>query len=312
MKRITGSWFDFYHCNPYEGDTWNAATQQFSVNDWDAKIAEMAEAGMDTLILLSVALHGKAFYPSDVMPLRWDMLCPDPLEAVLTAGDRLGLSIYLGLGFFTTPIMGSLSLEGDPSPIAREMAKELASRYGRHTSFAGWYLPVEAAIYGGYFPENYIYYANQMSDFLRALGPSKVLIAPYGTRSVKGDSAFITQLRFLDVDYIAYQDEIGVSRTTFEAVRETFLRLREAHDLADKPLWADIELFRFQGKVLYPGSVERIIRQIEVVSPLVDKTLCYQYHGLMNKPGSKAHAGHESSIELYQGYMDYVRSKGLL
>ncbi|WP_144941818.1 DUF4434 domain-containing protein [Paenibacillus sp. 32O-W] len=311
LKRISGSWFDFYHPNPYEGDTWNSTTQQFTKQDWDKKLEEMAEAGMDTLVLLQVALHGKAFYPSEVIPLRWDTVCPDPLEAVLKAGDRLGISIYVGLGFFTTPIMGSLSITGDRNRLRYEIADELAARYGHHSSFAGWYFPVEAAIHS-YFPDEYISYANELSAYCRKVGPQKILIAPYGTRSIVADDKFVDQLKALEVDYIAYQDEIGVNRTTFEAVDEVFAKLREAHDRAGKPLWADLEVFRFQGKVLYPGAPERVIRQLETLSGHVDKILCYQYLGMMNKPGSPVHAGDESSVKLYEEYMAYIRKHGLI
>lgn len=305
MKPITGTWFDFYHCNPYEGDTWNAATQQFTAGDWELKMTEMAEAGMDTFILLSVALYGKAFFPSEAMPWRWDTVCPDPLEAVLAAGDKLNVSLYLGLGFFTTPIMGHLSRDGDYSRLRIDIAKELAEKYGHHPSFAGWYFPVEAAI-REYFPDSYIAYANDLANLCRKHGPDKVLIAPFGTRTVKADDRFVAQLRSLEIDYIAYQDEIGVNRTTPEEAKRTFASLREAHDRAGKPLWADVELFRFQGKVLYPAAFERIERQLQNVSPWVDKVLGYQYLGMMNKPGSPVHAGHESSVRLYEDYMAFL------
>lgn len=310
LMRITGSWFDFYHPNPYEGDCWNSTTQRFTAADWDSKLAEMAEAGLDTLVLLNVALHGKAFYPSDIWSYRWDTVCPDPLEAVLAAGDRLGMTIYVGNGFYTTPIMGGLSTTGDTSSLRFDFAKELAARYGHHASFAGWYLPVEAAIFT-HFPDHYIAYANEMADFLRKIGPQKVLIAPYGTRSVTGDDRFVAQLRSLEVDYIAYQDEIGVDRTTFEAVDATFARLREAHDRAGKPLWSDLELFKFAGKVLHPGPFERVRRQLEILSTYSDKVLCYQFLGMMNKPGSPVHAGHETSVRLYEDYMAFLRDNGL-
>ena len=83
--------------------------------------------------------------------------------------------------------------------------------------------------------------------------------------------------------------------------------MRIAHDKAGRSeLWADIELFDFEGLVyksaLIPAPFERIQKQIENVAPYVDKILGYQYLGLMNPPESNAFAGHENSIALYEEY----------
>jgi hypothetical protein len=306
---ISGTWFDFFHCNPYEGDYWNSTTNLFSSQDWEKKIEEMAQAGMDTFLLLSVALHGKAFYPSEVIKLRWNLECHDSIEAVLKAADRLNVKMYMGLGFFTTPAFHDFT-DDSASGLRSDIAKELVARYGSHPSFAGWYLPVEAGIQG-YYPEGYIPYVNKLSDQCRKLGPYRVIIAPYGARSINFDQRFTDEVKAIEADNIAYQDEIGVARTTFDHVEETFKRLREVHDRVGKPLWADMEVFQFQGKVLIPAPFARVRRQLEILSEHVDKILCYQYLGMMNKPGSPVHAGHETSVQLYKDYMDYLKERGV-
>lgn len=301
MKKISGTWFDFHHPNPYEGDFWNSTTDQFTDEDWNLKITEMAEAGMDTLILMSVALHGKTFYPSNVIKERWNLVCKDPLEAVLAAGDKLGITIYIGLGFFTTPILHGF---GEDSTSYRfDFANELAERYGHHSSFKGWYFPVEAAIDQYYHPRYHVY-VNTLANVCRKVGPQNILIAPYGTRTIQADNRFVEQLRSLDVNFIAYQDEVGVGKTSISELDDIFSRLKEAHDKANKPLWADMEIFKFGGKVLFPAPSERIRGQLEILSKYAEKVLCYQYLGMMNKPGSAVHAGHETSSQLYIDYMD--------
>ncbi|MNP48008.1 hypothetical protein D3C76_1420980 [compost metagenome] len=60
-----------------------------------------------------------------------------------------------------------------------------------------------------------------------------------------------------------------------------------------------------------PADFDRVQRQIEVVSPLVDKVLCYQYLGMMNKENSPVFAGHETSAGLYREYMNYLQMRGL-
>lgn len=307
---ISGTWFDFHHCNPYEGDYWNHATNQFTAQDWDSKMEEMVEAGMDTFMLLSVALHGKTFYPSEIIKYRWNLICEEPLDAVLKAGDRLNVNIYIGLGFFTTPAFHDFSDENNAERYRLDIICELVERYGHYRSFAGWYLPVEAGI-RGYYPEGYIRYVNKMSDQCRKIGPQTVIIAPYGTRTIHFDGRFVDEVKALEVDFIAYQDQVGVNASQPKELHHIYSQLREAHDKAGKPLWADLETFKFQGKVLVPAPFQRVRQQIEVLSNYVDKIVCYQYLGLMNKPGSLAFAGHEDSTKLYQDYADFIKEANL-
>ena len=109
----------------------------------------------------------------------------------------------------------------------------------------------------------------------------KTLIAPYGTNLVWANNKYIRQLTELDVDFIAYQDEVGVRKTKVDKTKRLFEKLRIAHDKAGRSeLWADIELFDFEGLVyksaLIPAPFERIQKQIENVAPYVDKILGYQ------------------------------------
>ena len=151
-------------------------------------------------------------------------------------------------------------------------------------------------------------YVNLCSARCRLLTPDKkTLIAPYGTNLVRANNKFICQLTELDVDFIAYQDEVGVRKTKVDKTKRLFEKLRIAHDKAGRSeLWADIELFDFEGLVyksaLIPAPFERIQKQIENVAAYADKILGYQYLGLMNPSNSKAFAGHENSTILYEKY----------
>ena len=139
------------------------------------------------------------------------------------------------------------------------------------------------------------------------------MIAPYGTRTVIPDGRFVEQLRALDVDHVAYQCEVGVRKTRVEELDEIFARLKAVHEKAGVPLWADVEVFTFEGETyrspLLPAPFERVRRQLEAIAPHVEKLLCYQYLGMMHPPHSPVFAGHPSSAKLYTEYKAWVDEK---
>jgi len=115
----------------------------------------------------------------------------------------------------------------------------------------------------------------------------------------------------LDCDIIAYQDEVGVRKSTPEQTPAYFEALRKAHDKAGRAaLWADMEVFEFEGDVyrsaLIPASMERIERQIGSIAPYVDEILMYQYLGMFNKPQTPAFCGHPQSTQLYTDYVNWL------
>ena len=195
---------------------------------------------------------------------------------------------------------------------AFQAMEELYGLYGKHESFYGWYFPDETCIAGHFHPD-FMDYANRYSAHAHKIAPgTKTLIAPYGTRILVTDEEYIQQLRNLDVDIVAYQDEVGVRKATPEETGAFYTNLRKAHDAAGRSaLWADVEAFDFEGDVyrsaLLPGSMERVEKQIEAVAPYVDEVLIYQYQGMFNKPGTIAYCGHPDSIAEYTKLLEYNR-----
>lgn len=306
VKPIEGSWFEFQHHSIAEGKYWNPKLVDFTANQWDSKIKEMAKAGMRYLILLNTAIHNKAYYPSELLP-KHQMGCNDPLEVILTAADKYGINFFISNGFYgewTRPafLMSDKSIE----KLRLRAMNEIAEKYAHHKSFYGWYYPNETGI-SGHYDDIFINYVNTSSAEAARLTPkAKTLIAPYGTRNVIEDEKFVRQLEKLNVDFIAYQDEIGVQKTAVEESAIFFERLYNLHKKAAKSrLWADVEVFDFEGVVyksaLIPAPWERVVGQLRAVSPFVEKILIYQYVGMINKSGTDIFAGHPDSVLLYKG-----------
>ncbi|MDY0098232.1 MAG: DUF4434 domain-containing protein [Bacteroidales bacterium] len=305
FKPVEGSWFEFQHHNPQEGKYWNKILEGFSSSQWDEKIKEIADSGIRYLVLLDVAIYGKSFYPSELLPSH-KMGCDDPLETILAAADKYGVNFFVSNGFFgewTDPVF--LMKDREVHRLRVSAMNEITRKYAHHKSFYGWYYPNETGI-NGHYDDLFIDYVNKCTgEALRLTPDAKTLIAPYGTRNVKPDDKFVRQLEKLNVDFIAYQDEIGVEKTRVEESAGFFRNLYELHKKAAKAkIWADVEVFRFEGTVyksaLLPASAQRVISQIEAVSPFVDKVLIYQYPGLINKPGTGVFAGHPDSASLYR------------
>lgn len=315
IKPIEGSWFEFQHHSAVEGTPWNSALEKFTAEQWEAKIKEMADAGLKYMVLLDIAIYGKSFYPSSLLPKHW-LGCDDPLEIILSAADTFGVRFFISNGFFgdwTNPVL--LMKDKEVHQLRIKAMNEIAEKYAHHKSFYGWYYPNETGINGNY-DDIFINYVNASSLEVNRLTPgAKTLIAPYGTRNIKADDQFARQLEMLNVDFIAYQDEVGVQKTKAEESEVYFEQLWKVHQKASKArLWADVEVFQFEGKVynsaLLPASPERVILQLEAVSPYVEKILIYQYGGLINKNGSPAFAGPEESIQLYEGLSKQGYLKG--
>ena len=310
IKPIEGSWFEFQHVSAVEGTPWNATLEKFTAEQWDAQVKELADAGLCDLALVDIASEGRTFYPSALMP-QHRLGCEDPLEVVLSAADRYGVRFFIGNGFFGDwRQAGFLMRDPEVHKLRIKVMTEVVEKYARHKSFYGWYYPNEIGIQGHY-ADYFISYVRACSAEVRRLTPkAKTLIAPYGTRQVKADDEFVRQLEQLDVDFIAYQDEIGVEKTKVEESAAFYERLHKLHKKAGRSrLWADVEVFRFAGKVynsaLIPASPERVIEQLEAVSPYVEKILIFEYPGLINRPGSPAFAGPAESVELYEGLAKY-------
>lgn len=318
--KLQGSWMDFQHQNPHDGDYWNPATRRFTPSQWRGKIAEMALLGLEYVVLMSSALDNKAFYPSRWMP-QHDLACSDPIAAVLEEASQRQMKVFVSAGFY-----GHTTEETNESPDYfswhQRLAEELLERYLPYPAFYGWYIPNEAEI-RGHFSAGMMRFLPAFATYLRSIAPQKrILIAPYGTRQVAEEETFVQQLQHLakaGVDFIAYQDEVGVRKTCLEELDGIYARLRRLHNQAastgEAPaLWADIELFEFEGatyaSALIPASFSRIQRQIETIAPYVDVILCYQTHGLMNPPQSPQHCGHKSSVVLWEQYLSYLVEKG--
>ena len=315
IKPIAGSWFEFQHPGGKEGVYWDRDLRHFTADQWREKIREISETGMEYLVMMNVAAQGYAFYDTELAP-KFQMGCEDPIETVLAAADEFGIKFFVSNDFWSTDF-DAVKMMTDKE-LARKRAKcmeEIFGKYGHHKSFYGWYYPNESWL-EPYFGDYVIPYVNECTQIAKSLNANCVnIIAPYNIKAEKCDDTFVKQLEQLNVDIVAYQDGVGVGATKLGEASRYFENLYKAHQKAARSrIWADMELFYFEqtthGSLISADFNERIIRQMEDISPFVDKILVYQYLGIMNKPNSLAHAGlRDESVRLYNQYMDWYRKQ---
>ena len=313
-SKLNGTFFEFRHHNDAEGKYWNPALERFKAEDWRKKVREISELGMEYIVVMATALYEKCYFKSSVFPMA-EIPCTDPIEELLCEADACGIKVFLGNGFYGDWRRASYNIKSrEVIDLSFRAMDELTALYGAHPSFYGWYFPDETCIILRY-SKDFMKYVNLCSSRCHEITPDKkTLIAPYGTNLVYANNRFIRQLAELDVDFVAYQDEVGVKKTKVDSTKRLFEKLRVAHDKAGRSeLWADIELFDFEGMVyksaLIPAPFERVKKQIENVSLYADKILGYQYLGIMNPPDSGAFAGHKDSVKLYQDYLSYIKEE---
>ncbi len=315
IKPITGTFFEFDHHSRAEGKYYNEAMWAFTEEQWRAKVRETAELGMDTLVLMASALYFESYFKFDEFPYSSKLACPNAMEVLLDEADKTGQRIFLSAGFFGDWVQPQVNTT-DPEVINRSLKamNVISEQYGHHSCIEGWYMPDEWAI-EGHFDERFIKYINTISAEARRLNKkNKTIIGPYGTRMTKPDDLYVKQLESMDLDIIAYQDEVGVQKTRVEEEAAFYEALYKAHEKAGRAkIWADMEVFDFEGPVytsaLIPAKWERVKAQMEALSPFVEKIIIYAYQGMMTKPGGIARCGYPEEAErLYTDYKNWLDS----
>ena len=115
---------------------------------------------MIDILLFSIKFTNSKLYPKS------DILAKDPIEAILTAADKNGQNVFIGVG-------NNYGRAGEPEDI-----EELFERYHSHKSFYGWYFACELNMEK--FRPEYWDKLNRNTIKARKLSPAKpILMSPY-------------------------------------------------------------------------------------------------------------------------------------
>ncbi len=319
LRRLGGAWVDLYHHSEAEGKPFNDELGKMSTRQWRELVRAMHEVDQNIVVITMMfqnythrgahrieeeGYHGKAYYPSRLFPGRMPIACDDPLEAILSEADRLGMQVMPGVGTYAF---------GDYNPGAlawcKTVADELWVRYGHHPSFYGWYVSAEkdGSLGTPEEQEEIIEFFRQFTPHVRRLAPDKpVMLAPNCFRIRGAREAYRRLLPHLDILCpfgFHRMPEKDLSGEEAAAMMQTWC------DGAGTHLWMDLESFVFRnGEELHPRPIEDLISDFTRFDNF-EKTLHYQFPGLMSSPAMSRRPGGPDSVTLYLDYRAYLASR---
>jgi hypothetical protein len=326
-KTIGGAWISFYHWSETEGKMWNPIIKNLSDDQWKEMVSSMHNIGMDIIVVQEsfrnqeyVGHHeierdgykGKAFYPSKLYSQRMPIGARDPLEAVLTRADSLGMSVFMGVGMYAWFDYTAGSLDWH-----KKVAKELWDKYGHHSSFYGFYVSEEGMGSLDCFEKDsskhdirrreVLDFFKEFTPYCNKMAPGKpVMFAPNGWGVGRSKGAYPELLKNVDI----------ICPFAFARMPEGDLSGKEAISLLQKycddskaHLWLDLEAFLFNEKqgYLYPRHMSEIQSDLNQFDNF-EKVICYQYPGVFNNPKMSVRVGEPSTVQLYLDYQNYLQA----
>lgn len=325
IQQISGAWAGIYHWSEIEGKHWNKDIKKMTDEQWKELVRSMHKVEMDMIVIQEVfrneqyvgkhnttvdSYAGKAFYPSELYPGRMDITAEDPIEAILSEADRLGMNVLVGVGIFAWFDFTPESLEWH-----KRVAKELWDMYGQHESFYAFYVSEESG--GGL--DNWeqqpdmrkkrkadiVNFFKEFKSYCNSFAPGKpIMLATNSFEVPNGMDTYPALLEYLDI-----LCPFGFARMPAGDLtgKEAADMLQEACNKAKSHLWFDLEAFLFNpDNSLYPRPIEEIIHDLNLFSNF-EKILCYQFPGVFNDPDMSIRVGEERTIDLFNGYMKYLK-----
>ena len=293
-KPVCGTWINL----PYQ-DVRNKYMNPLYIDHntaefWGAKIQEQADLGIKYIVIMAVANEGKSYYPSSYMEAAYDATNKSPVDAILETASKNGMKVFMSSGW---AVDQDDNLK-DPKIRAMQIKimEEIAGLYKCHAAFYGWYLPVEDSM-EPILSDHAVDAVNFLTQKARSLTPDKVImISPYGICNAELDNpAFARQIKRLNVDIIAYQDEVGCVREPqpLPRMKENFKKLGEIHKGTNIQFWANVESFTWEEgdnsreSALIPAAFPRYLAQMTAATEAgAAETISFSTYGIYEKANS--------------------------
>ena len=323
-EMIGGAYVGLYHWNEQEGCRWNSDIEKMTDEQWRELVRSMHTIGMNIILIQELfrnqqyagrhnikcdGYHGRAYYPSKLFPERMPIAAEDPIEAIFSEADKLGMQVCPGIGMYAW-----FDYSADSLAWHIKVAEEVWERYGHHPSFYAWKVAEEGPgdltdnSQNPQSREELCRFFEKFTVYLKQLAPDKPVMMARNTYGIKGaEETYRKLLPNLDIlmSFCFHRMELADNMTGEEAATI----LQALCDEAGSHLWMNMEIFLFENNIelnaLIPRPIEEILHDLKRF-PGFEKIVCYQYPGLMNNPNMSITPGGHETVKLYRDYQHYL------
>lgn len=315
-ERIGGAWVGITHWSEKEGKPWNAQIKKLTDTEWKQLVRNMHRIGMNIIVIQQVfqnnvydgslikrnGYHGLAYYPSRLYRGRMHITAKDPIGAILSQADKLGMHVLLGVGMYAWFDYSHASLIWH-----EKVAKELWKMYGQHPSFYGWYISEEkdGGLGDSVQRRQIVNFFKKFTPFVNRMAPGKPVMLATNCWHLRGaQSTYLKLLPHIDILCPFAFDRMPKGGETGEQAAELLTRLCKE---SGTHLWLDMEVFVFNKEGgLIPRPISGVVGDLHRYTNF-EETLCYQYPGLLTSPGASVKLGGKPAVKLYIDYEKYVK-----
>ncbi|MEN6618203.1 MAG: DUF4434 domain-containing protein [Rikenellaceae bacterium] len=292
--------------------------QNWSENEWNSDFGYMKKAGIDTVIMIRSGYRRWQTFPSEVLTNEEGCFTPpvDLVDMFLRLSDKWNMNFYFGLYD-----SGKYWEQGDfkkEISINEKVIDEVWSKYGKHNSFAGWYISQECSRKTGKIID---IYASLGLYCKKVSGGLPTMISPYidgsknisqYTSSARKDSSITLSEHEKEwnkiftgikgaVDIVAFQD----GHVEYDEL-VNFLTINKR--LADKhglECWTNSETFDRDMPIKFlPIKWEKLLLKMTLAQKAgIENAVTFEFSHFMSPQSAYLQAGH-----LYNRYIEYLRS----
>lgn len=316
---IKGSFIQIW---PLASGNTSGTVTPWTYNDWLDELGYMQAAGMDTLIVGTVADYEKktVWYPNpNIQGYNYtvDPTCTYDMPLyILNAAAQNNIQVYFGMN--ATSQWFNYGVSDGGTWLSQKMSADIAvaadfyAKYGNHPAFGGWYIVEECDnivatttakqdIIGTQF--------DRFCDFVHGLTPTKKVInCPWANASLYPNGGGLSPagwedmwkriLGLANIDILAMQDSVGAGGCNRTQATQYIQAQYNACVYRGRISWVDVETFRQED--WSSMTVGEIVDSMNHYTQYADKYLTFAYNHYQS-PRQKNPA-------YYQAYMNYLNN----